>query len=154
MAIQFEPQQEQPQQEKTYKVRDTFYGPYTINRAGNGEVILSGFLGNNRHTAPIKVGNDMRITQSEFDELTCGASSDFTQVDFKLTQLPEQEKGIRQFVKNWVYKHAINTFALNWKGKHIYELGDSSIDLVDFFEKLLQSYIAEQSKETPNGNQI
>ena len=88
MAIQFEPQQEQPQQEKTYKIGDTFLhenkDPYMIAWSGYKEVILSCLTNGKRWSDAVKVSNSDEITQSEFDKLTYGQSSEFTQRDFKL----------------------------------------------------------------------
>ena len=90
MAIQFGPQQEQPQpqQEKTYKVGDTFLyknkKPYMIVVYGESSVILSSLTDGRRWYNPVKVSDYNRITQAEFDELTGGDSSEFTQRDFKI----------------------------------------------------------------------
>lgn len=90
MAIQFGPQQEQPQpqQEKTYKVGDTFLynneEPYMIAGSGYKEVILSCLTDGRRWHNLVKVSDYNRITQAEFDELTGGDSSEFTQRDFKI----------------------------------------------------------------------
>ena len=83
MAIKFEPQQE----EKTYKVGDTFLfankEPVVINRVKANEVILSSILYGCRLSAPMSVNDDMKITEHELDHLTGGASSEFTKRDFK-----------------------------------------------------------------------
>lgn len=90
MAIQFEPQQEQPQpqQEKTYKVGDTFLykneEPYMIIKASTDEVILSRLTDGLRWDNGVKVSDSDEITQSEFDKLTYGQSSEFAQRDFKI----------------------------------------------------------------------
>lgn len=88
MAIQFEPQQEQPQQEKTYKVWDTFLyentEPYMIFESDTFYVVLLCLTGGSRWSKAVKVSDYHRITQSEFDQLTDGYSSEFTKRDFKL----------------------------------------------------------------------
>ena len=88
MAIQFEPKQEQPQEEKTYKIGDTFMHvrcePYIIARARANEVILTSLVSGNRFKNSIKVVDAESITESEFHVLTDEAPSDFTQRDFKL----------------------------------------------------------------------
>ena len=88
MAIQFEPQQEQPQEEKTYTVGDTFLyngiSPYMIAASGHNEVILSCITDGYRWNTAVKVSNYREITKSEFDKITDGRSSEFTQRDFKL----------------------------------------------------------------------
>ena len=88
MAIQFEPQQEQPQQEKTYKVGDTFLyknkDPYMIVVYGESSVILSSLTDGRRWGNAVKVADYGGITQSELDKLMGSSSSDFTQRDFKL----------------------------------------------------------------------
>ncbi len=88
MAIQFEPQQEQPQQEKTYKVGDTFLHknkePYMIVVYGESNVILSSLTDGIMWGNAVKVSDYDEITQSELDKLMGSSSSDFTQRDFKL----------------------------------------------------------------------
>ena len=88
MAIKFEPQQEQPQEEKTYKVGDTFLhenkDPYMIIRASTDEVILSRLTDGLRWDNGVKVSDYDEITQSELDKLMGSSSSEFTQRDFKL----------------------------------------------------------------------
>lgn len=95
MAIKFQPQQEQqqeqPQEEKTYKIGDTFLHenkePYMIVVSGGNEVILSCLTDGRRWKVGVKVSDIYKITQAEFDLLTGGRSSDFTQQDFKLTMI-------------------------------------------------------------------
>jgi len=89
MAIKFEPHQEQPQQEETYTVGDTFLrknkDPYIINRGGdNNVVILSCITDGDNWNDPIRVDDDQKITQSEFEIITGGQSHEFTQRDFKI----------------------------------------------------------------------
>ena len=88
MAIKFEPQQEQPQEEKTYKVGDTFLyknkKPYMIVVYGESSVILSNLTDGRRWSDSVKVADYEGITQSELDKLMGSSSSDFTQRDFKL----------------------------------------------------------------------
>ncbi len=88
MAIQFGPQQEQPQDGKTYKVGDTFLHknkePYMIVVSGPESISLSCLTDGYRWGDGSKVPDFDKITQAEFDKLTRGQSSEFTQRDFEL----------------------------------------------------------------------
>lgn len=55
----------------------------------------------------------------------------------------EQRNKISSFVKKWMDGYEPDTFVKNQNGKVIYSAGPSSLNLVAFFENLLEDYIEE-----------
>ncbi len=59
---------------------------------------------------------------------------------------------IKRYVKEWMDGHEPDTFVKNEHGAFIYSSGHSSINLVSFFENLLEDYIDEHQALMNNLN--
>lgn len=55
----------------------------------------------------------------------------------------QKQEYIKEFVKKWMDGHEPDTFVKNEHGNYIYSAGHSSLNLVCFFEFLLEDYIDE-----------
>jgi len=64
-----------------------------------------------------------------------------------------ENKEIKQFVENWMKTYGSDTFIPNEHGQMIYysENKVSGLNLVCFFEDLLEEYTNSVSQQTPNG---
>lgn len=60
--------------------------------------------------------------------------------------LQQKREHIKQYVKQWMGGHEPDTFVKNQQGAVIYSAGHSSLNLVDFFENLLEDYLDENGK--------
>jgi hypothetical protein len=56
--------------------------------------------------------------------------------------MKDREK-IKQLVQDWMKSHEEDTFVKNQYGNYIYSSGASSINLVCFFEHILEDYLDE-----------
>jgi hypothetical protein len=63
------------------------------------------------------------------------------QIDRGLHQ--QKQEYIKEFVKKWTDGQEPDTFVKNEHGNYIYSAGYSSLNLVSFFEFLLEDYIDE-----------
>ena len=72
-------------------------------------------------------------------------SSDTQRIsDKKVSDYTNKKKEhIKEFVKKWMDEHEPGTFVKNEHGNYIYSAGHSSLNLVSFFEFLLEDYIDE-----------
>lgn len=55
----------------------------------------------------------------------------------------QQKEKVKQFVQKWMDGHEPHTFVKNEHGNVYYSSGYSTLNLVHFFEDLLESYIDE-----------
>ena len=59
----------------------------------------------------------------------------------------QKKQEVREFVKQWMDSHEPDTFVKNKYDAFIYTAKHSSLNLVLFFESLLEDYIDETKKE-------
>lgn len=62
----------------------------------------------------------------------------------------KQQSEIKKFVKEWMDSHEPDTFIKNEYGNYIYSYGSSFINLVCFFELILEEYINLKNDENEN----
>ena len=55
----------------------------------------------------------------------------------------KEKHDIKRFVQNWMKSHEEDTFIKNEYGNYIYSSGASSINLVCFFEDIIEDYLEE-----------
>ena len=60
--------------------------------------------------------------------------------------LKQKREHIKQYVKRWMDGHEPDTFVKNEHGNVIYSAGHSSLNLVAFFENLLEDYLDENGQ--------
>lgn len=61
------------------------------------------------------------------------------------------KNNINEFVKKWMESHESETFVKDKYGRFMYTAGHSSLNLVSFFENLLEDYINESISD---GNDV
>jgi len=79
---------------------------------------------------------DKRKTKMSYDEQRIS-----DQIDVGLLQ--QKREHIKKYVKEWMDRHEPDTFVKNQHGNVIYSAGHSSLNLVAFFENLLEDYLDE-----------
>lgn len=60
--------------------------------------------------------------------------------------LEQKREHIKQYVKKWMDGHEPDTFVKNQHGNFIYSSDPSSLNLVAFFEELLEDYLGENNR--------
>ena len=58
----------------------------------------------------------------------------------------DQNQTAQEFVKNWMEEQEPDTFIKNEHGAVIYSAGNSSLNLVVFFESLLEDFMKQEDK--------
>jgi hypothetical protein len=66
------------------------------------------------------------------------------QIDGGLLQ--QKREHIKQYVAKWMDEHEPDTFVKNQHGNVIYSTGHSSLNLIAFFENLLEDYLDENGQ--------
>jgi len=65
----------------------------------------------------------------------------------KKEQTMSNKTEIKEYVAKWMEEHESDTFVKNKQGNVIYSAGHSSINLVAFFERLLEDYVNEMENK-------
>lgn len=73
-------------------------------------------------------------------------SARLIQIKDQALQLQQKREHIKQYVKKWMDGHDPNTFVKNQHGNVIYSAGHSSLNLLAFFENLLEDYLDENGQ--------